>query len=73
MNGKRRLSSVRRAAALWAAGAVFQVGGCDFGQITVSQTINANDLVISVIRGAILDPIDAFVTDAVNEALGANQ
>ena len=70
---ERNLSRVRRAAALLAAGAVFQLSGCDFGQITVSQTINANDLVISVIRGAILDPIDAFVTAAVDNALGTNQ
>lgn len=55
------------------AGTVFQLGGCDFGQITVTQSIDANDLVISVIRSAILDPIDAFVTQAVNDALGVGE
>ena len=73
MRRKNWRSGLRKTAMMLSAGTVFQLGGCDFGQITVSQSINANDLVISVIRGAILNPIDAFLTQAVNDALGVSE
>ncbi len=72
MRGKRYMAGVRRATAILAAGMMFQLGGCDFGQITVTQTLNTNELVISVIRGAILDPINLFITGAVNDILGVS-
>ena len=49
---------------------VFQFGGCDLGTITTSTTLDARDAVIQLIRGAVITPIDAFITEAVTEAFG---
>ena len=49
-------------------GAACQFGGCDLGTITTSMTLDGRDAIIQLIRGAILTPIDAFITEAVNEA-----
>lgn len=49
-----------------ATGLLFQFGGCELGQITTTTTLDARELIISVVRGTILSPIDQFVTDAVN-------
>lgn len=69
----RRMNIVnrfRRAAAILSAAMVFQLGGCDLGSIQVTQTIETRQLVIDLINGAILGPIQTFVTDAVNNAFG---
>ena len=50
-----------------ASGCLFQLVGCEFGEITTTTTLNGRDLVISLIRGAILTPIDQYITDAVDE------
>lgn len=52
---------------LCTAGVVFQVGSCDFGEITTTTTLNGRELVITLVRSAILTPIDQFITVAVNE------
>jgi len=64
------IARARCASAILAAGTVCQLGSCNFGEITVTQTINGADLVVSLVRGAVLDPIDAYVTDLVNQAFG---
>ncbi len=69
----RRMNIVnrfRRAVAILSAATVFQLGGCDLGSIQVTQTIETRQLVIDLINGAILGPIQTFVTDAVNNAFG---
>ncbi len=53
-------------------GALCQFGGCELGTVTTSMTLDGRDAIIQLIRGAILTPIDAFITDAVNEALDAD-
>ena len=70
---KRRLVAKlrHRTIGTLAAGAMlFQVGGCEFGDITTTTTLDGRELVISLIRGAILNPIEAFITDSVNAAFG---
>jgi len=49
---------------------LFQLGGCEFGDITTTTTLDGRELVISLIQGAILNPIDAFIIDTVNDAFG---
>jgi len=58
----------RTLGALGAGALLFQLGGCDFGQITTTTTLDGRELVISLIRGAILNPIDAYITETVNNA-----
>ena len=52
-------------------GILCQFGGCDLGTITTSMTLDGRDAIIQLVRGAILTPIDALITDAVNEAFGS--
>ncbi len=54
--------------AVCSAGMLFQFGGCDVGSITTSVTLDGRSLLISLVRGAVLMPIDTLVTDAINNA-----
>ncbi|MBU0716809.1 MAG: hypothetical protein KJ749_01040 [Planctomycetes bacterium] len=47
--------------------------GCDFGTITTSMTLDGRDAIIQLIRGAVLSPIDTFITTAVYELLGDDE
>ena len=64
------ISALRRRlfSGLWTAGVRFQLGGCDLGQITTTVTLDARELLISVVRGAVLTPIDQLITDRINAA-----
>jgi len=73
MNRKRLLRRSRRASAILAAATAFQIGGCDFGTITVTQQIGVEQLLIDLVRGFVLDPIDEFVTTAVNNAFDVEE
>lgn len=67
---------IRRARALGAiltAGTVCQFGGCDIGEITTTSTVDGRQLLISLVRGAILAPLDAFITSTINDALGGDE
>lgn len=68
MSLSKHMLRTRRWAALSAAGLVCQFGGCDIGEITTTVTLSGRDLVINVVRGAILAPLDAFITQAINDA-----
>ena len=63
--GKMRARSL---GLLCGLGVLCQFGGCDLGAITTTQTLDGRDAIIQLMRGAILAPIDAFITEAVNEA-----
>ncbi len=70
MNGKReRIGGL----ALVALASVFQFGGCNIGEITTTSTVDGRELLISLVRGAVLGPIDAFITDAINQAFNGNE
>ncbi len=57
-----------RTAKMLVAGAVLtQAGSCNFGEVSTSVTLSGQELIITLIRSAILSPIDAYVTNAVNE------
>ncbi len=49
---------------------IFQLSGCNFGEVTTSVTLSGEELIITLIRSAILNPIDVLVTNAVNDAFG---
>jgi hypothetical protein len=51
-------------------GILCQFGGCDIGQITTSTTMDGRQVLISLVRGMILTPIDAFITDSINNLFG---
>ena len=62
----------KTAALLCAAGFLGQFGGCEFGEISTTVTMDTRELIIGVVRGTILTPLDEFITDAVNEAFDEN-
>ena len=70
MKGIKRTVRGKAVALLCTAGAVCQVGSCDLGEITTTTTVtlDGREVIISLIRGTILPPIEQFITDAVNEA-----
>jgi hypothetical protein len=49
------------------AGTSFQLSGCQFNDITTSVTLSGQELIVTLIRGAILTPIDQAITAAVND------
>lgn len=60
----------RRLAALGLGVLIFQFpGGCQLENITATSTVtlSGREVVINMIRGALLTPIDAFITQGVNE------
>ena len=74
MNRSLRLEKrAKRFSLLCGLGMVLQVGGCELGTITTTTTLDARDAIIQLIRGALITPIDAFITNAVNEALGGDE
>ena len=54
-----------------ALGAVSLFSGCDLGTVTTSTTFDGREAIIQLVRGAVLTPIDAFITDGINELFGA--
>jgi hypothetical protein len=51
-----------------AAGMLGQFGGCQIPDITIPTTLSGEEALITVVRGAILTPIDAWITQAVRNA-----
>lgn len=53
---------------LLAMGTLCQFGGCDLGQITTTTTttLDGREVLINLLRSAILNPIDAYITLQVN-------
>ncbi len=68
MRRRKRKINARMLATLCGAGTVFQLGGCDLGQITTTTTVDGRQAIISLVRGAILTPLDALITEAINRA-----
>lgn len=58
----------KRLIAIAAAGMLFQLGSCDMTEITVTTTttLDTREVFISLMRGAIITPIDDFLTDRIN-------
>ena len=59
----------RKAAAVFAVGGTLfaAFGGCQFDQIPVTSTVDSREVIVGLIRGALIDPIDAYITNGVNE------
>ena len=70
MKTKIRFRNRRALGAVFAAGTLCQFGGCDLGSIsaTTTTTLDGRQVIISMIRGAILTPLDTFITNTVNDA-----
>ncbi len=68
MNKLNRIVRSKTIALICSAGFMFQAGGCSFGEITTTTTLDGRELLVSLIRGAILTPLDALITDTINDA-----
>lgn len=47
--------------------------GCDLGTITTTSTFDGREAIVQLVRGAVLTPLDVFITNAINEVLGADE
>ena len=74
MRSRRLRIRVKSACLLCGLGTLCQFGGCELGTITTSSTttLDGRDAIVQILRGAILTPLDVFITDSVNEAFGAD-
>ena len=70
MNHWKHARGVKRKLTALAMGAMllgFPWGGCQIDQITTTSTLDGREVMISLVRGAILSPIDAWITAGVNQ------
>lgn len=53
-----------------ATGFLCQLGNCDLGSITTTSTVtlDGGELIASLVRGAIITPLDQWLTDTINNA-----
>ena len=60
----------RRLMLVGAGGFLCQLGNCDFGAITTTSTttLDGGELIASLVRGAIITPLDQWLTDTINDA-----
>ena len=70
MKSCKRTLRRKAVALLCTMGFVCQLGSCDLGQITTTSTVtlDGRQVIIDLIRGAILTPLDQFITDTINDA-----
>ena len=61
--GWRRRS--RTLAVLFSAGIVFQLSSCQLGTFTATQVLDGQQVIISLLRSALLTPIDQVITSTV--------
>ena len=69
----KRVRRLRQTAMVLAAGTACQFGGCNFADVTIPTTVDSSELIITLVRGAILTPIDEFVTNAVRNAFSNDE
>lgn len=70
MNNRTRL---RMLGGCCAAGMLFQLAGCDISQITTTVTVDGRQLLAGAIRNAVLAPLDAAITQAINDAFDVGE
>ena len=60
----------RRLMLVGATGFLCQLGSCDFGSITTTSTVtlDGGELIASLVRSAIITPLDQWLTDTVSGA-----
>ncbi len=58
----------RKLAALTMAGMLFQLGSCNFDDITTTTTttLNTRDVLVTLLRSWIITPIDNYLTDRID-------
>jgi len=51
-----------------AMGTLCQFGGCELGQVTTTTTttLDGREVIVNLIRSALITPLDAYITNAVN-------
>ncbi len=73
MRFRSERTRAKSAGLLCGLGFLCQFGGCELGTITTTMTLDGRDAIVQLIRGAILTPLDAFITETVNDAFGADE
>ncbi len=62
----QRLSRGKLAALVCSGGMMFQLSGCDFGQINATVTLSGEEIITTLVRGAITGPLNEFINDTVS-------
>lgn len=73
MNKKRMYGRRWLVGACCMAGTLCQFGGCDITEITTTVTVDGRQLLAGAIRSAVLAPLDAAITQAINEIFDVGQ
>lgn len=69
MNRRREIvHRAKRLAVCATCGMMFQFGSCNFGTVTTPVTLDGAQLIVTLIRAAILTPLDAAITEFVTDA-----
>ena len=60
----------RRLMLVGAAGFLCQLGNCDLGAITTTSTVtlDGGEVIASLVRGAIITPLDQWLTETIEDA-----
>ena len=67
MKSLRRMMRKKSLGLLLGLGVLCQFGGCNIGEVSTTTTMDGRQVLISLLRGAILTPIDVFITDSIND------
>ena len=54
--------------AICSASVLFQFGGCNFGSVSLPVSLSGQELLIALVRSALVQPIDMFITDTIRNA-----
>jgi len=73
MKSLRRMTRKRSLGLLLGFGMLCQFGGCNIGEITTTTTTDGRQVLISLVRGMILTPIDSWITAGINDLFGADE
>ena len=70
MKNRRPVGMIKRLMAILSVGTLlfgWPFSSCRIDEITTTSTVDGREVLVSLIRGAILSPIDAAITEGVNE------
>jgi len=73
MKSLRRMMQKKSLGMFLGFGMLFQFGGCNIGEITTTTTTDGRQVLISLVRGMILGPIDTWITAGINDLFGAEE
>jgi len=66
MGRSQRIIRSKWFALLCSGGMMFQLSGCDFGQVDATVTLSGEEIITTLVRGAITGPLNQFINDSVS-------